>query len=468
MHKFIIAAYTSPAGRKENQDSYLISTKDIILIGKNEKEHHSSVSANLVTCVCDGVGGERCGKQASEFVTEYLGHAVVNENNLADKVEEIHTALTKDESLGLTTIVAACINERERTITMVSCGDSRIYLLRNESIRLLTRDDSTAPILMEIFRNLTENEAHSLALLTDCMGYEHFRLTTRYEPLIEGDMLILMSDGAYLLFDEWDEIEKKKHPDEIVDVVKERIGEADDNVTVVAVKFDAVILESYDSETRDNIKNIRFFLGNTDRGEKYIELNNEYPYHNLLIYGGIGSGSMQVLHNVISEILNVSSYVNMKILSHDVSFEQYRNRCGVEIANNPKMYFEQIFHILEERYEQFREMKLHSYYDLPAHIKLDRFMLVVSNFDEVMNNAQEEIRYMIRWIAKAGMKVGIFMVAECTTLNEPMEEPLQYFRKAVLMKNNGHWKEHNLAELSRGEALLHDAYCEHYEKVQFI
>lgn len=117
-------------------------------------------AAGVLLCVADGMGGHPAGEEASQLAVEHLSQYEKRAKaKLAEKPKNVFEALSdvlldvlteahgaimavgeaEPEKFGLgTTVVCALIAQGQMVV--VHCGDSRCYLLRNETLELLTVD----------------------------------------------------------------------------------------------------------------------------------------------------------------------------------------------------------------------------------------------------------------------------------------------------------------------------------------
>jgi PPM family protein phosphatase len=159
--------------------------------------------------VCDGVGGERAGAVASRMAADYMLEcfAVCRDRNagaaaLHRVIHHIHRKLRgagEAEAVyaGMsTTIVSAYFDGRRMWIAHV--GDSRAYLLRNDSLHRLTDDHS---VLSQRLRNgdLRTNPAEASrlhGLLTQALGSGDLVVPDVTTLLVSpGDRFLLATDG---------------------------------------------------------------------------------------------------------------------------------------------------------------------------------------------------------------------------------------------------------------------------------
>jgi serine/threonine protein phosphatase PrpC len=134
----------------------------------------------------------------------------------------------------------------EDVASLVSVGDSRAYLWRENEVKLLTRDDVW---LNETWvrRSFTEEQLQRIPLknvLSKAIGSkEDVEFPIQEVQLAEGDLILLCSDGLHGLVE----------PDQMANVLKEKEGDlagicdalvrlaneagGKDNITVVVIKF---------------------------------------------------------------------------------------------------------------------------------------------------------------------------------------------------------------------------------------
>ena len=186
-------------------------------------------SACGIYVVCDGMGGQAAGEVASqlalETVLEYFrsyssqgNYPLIGEkfddispeaNILASAVQAagirvFHEALEHPERQGMgSTIVALLVREGKASIAHV--GDSRVYLLRDGQIRLLTADHS---LVMEQVRRglMTVEEAERSSIqniITRALGSEDSAEPDVQDVQISpGDLFLLATDGLTKLVKE--------------------------------------------------------------------------------------------------------------------------------------------------------------------------------------------------------------------------------------------------------------------------
>ena len=172
--------------------------------------------------VCDGMGGRNAGEVASRLAVEtiqrHMRDACLNENlpmigvadrqfstqtnRLASAIRLANQAVrnaakqqAEQEGMG-TTVVSAALNGQVLSVAHV--GDSRMYLIRGETIQQLTADHSL--VAEQVRRGLlTEEEAERSPqknIITRALGVDDTVDVALDEvPLMRGDRVLLCSDG---------------------------------------------------------------------------------------------------------------------------------------------------------------------------------------------------------------------------------------------------------------------------------
>jgi PPM family protein phosphatase len=159
-----------------------------------------------VYAVADGMGGAQAGEVAAQIAAESFEtnlsadgnpeerlSRVANEANR--KIYELANADSSRSGMG-TTLTGALISDDE--VSIVHVGDSRAYLLRDGSLRQLTRDHSLVEELRRRGR-LTSEEAEEhpqRSIITRALGPDaHVDLDLHSHQARGGDVFLLCSDG---------------------------------------------------------------------------------------------------------------------------------------------------------------------------------------------------------------------------------------------------------------------------------
>lgn len=255
----------------------IASHTDIGMKRKVNQDYHitKKYSKKTSLCVvCDGMGGAKGGEQASKiaakafvnymdhFLEEYIGNkdkqvtspeikkALLYALDLAnDEVYRYSRSHMGMKGMG-TTIVATLIIDK--TIFALNVGDSRVYCLKGNKIKQITKDHSYVQYLIDIGQ-ITEEEAQNSAnknIITRAVGTERRVEGDVYkETVTEGTFILLCSDGLTNFLDNEalcdiisndynarniDEIGLSVRARRLVDTANDNGGS--DNITAVLVK----------------------------------------------------------------------------------------------------------------------------------------------------------------------------------------------------------------------------------------
>jgi PPM family protein phosphatase len=214
-------------------------------------------SKGMLFVVADGMGGHSGGEIASRLAVEvitrtYYEEAADVQTSLQKAILEANSAIFaeafKDRTLyGMGTTCTAFVL-KEGFAFAAHVGDSRLYLLRNHEIYLLTEDHSA---VMQMVRrgllNLEQARHHpdKNIILRALGSHATVNVTTWNQPLPArvGDQFLLCSDGLYDLVEDQEilEILSQNGPhmacDQLIALAKERGGH--DNITVAIISLEA-------------------------------------------------------------------------------------------------------------------------------------------------------------------------------------------------------------------------------------
>ena len=215
-------------------------------------------SLGIAAVIADGVGGTGRGEEATQLAVHSaltaLKHAPVDTTPadlLRTMVNEANRAVydqahkTPDQGKMATTFTAGIFRHDELFVAHV--GDSRIYLVRQGTVKRLTSDHSYVSLQVKLGL-LKEHEAmgspmrsvitRSLGNEMIC-GYDFMR-----EKLAKGDVIVQCTDGLYAHIgdDEVREIASRDTPEQVcanlVALAEKRMS--DDNISVQVIRIDEV------------------------------------------------------------------------------------------------------------------------------------------------------------------------------------------------------------------------------------
>ncbi len=232
--------------RENNEDSFLYWEPD------SDSDFRRK---GRLAIVADGMGGYEGGQEASRLAVETVRHIYDRDfnddpqNTLVTAFQNAHNSIQRygfehPQFHGMgTTCTALCIIDHQLWFAHV--GDSRLYLVRPDSITRLTRDHSYVGRLVEngIVRSEDAESHPQRHILTAALG-SGFEVTPQApaEPvaLSDGDTLILCTDGLWSVVNEKEiaQLARSHAPAEVcqrlVRCALERGGP--DNVTVVVLR----------------------------------------------------------------------------------------------------------------------------------------------------------------------------------------------------------------------------------------
>jgi protein phosphatase len=219
----------------------------------------AEVSANgkgLLVLVADGMGGHSAGEVASQMAVDVINRVYYESKSSPRGAleaafhaanEAIHEVSTRDEALiGMGTTCTALVLQNGSALA-AHVGDTRLYLIRNEQIYLMTEDHSA---VMEMVKrgliSLEEARHHpEKNVILRALGSHPEVAVTIWDtplPVKGGDRFLLCSDGLYDLVedDEIKQVAMASAPNaacqNLIALAKHRGGH--DNITVAIVSLD--------------------------------------------------------------------------------------------------------------------------------------------------------------------------------------------------------------------------------------
>ncbi len=213
----------------------------------------------IPTCfvIADGMGGHKCGevasKQAVDSVCDLLLKADWDCENISELLKNIITRVNDEiynfslldeatQGMGTTLIITVIKN---RMLYIGHVGDSRVYIIREDSIEKVTWDHS---FIEELVKNgsITKDEAvnhPNKNLITRAVGYELDLQVDTYElDLMENDIILLCTDGLTNMLTEKEILEiikNNEEPQKACDTLIQNANNkgGEDNITVIVGKI---------------------------------------------------------------------------------------------------------------------------------------------------------------------------------------------------------------------------------------
>jgi len=221
-------------------------------------------SKGLLILVADGMGGHSAGEVASRMAVEVITRTYYEDGGnpqsalkkaFREANRAIHKTAEKDESkTGMGTTCTALVLQNGTAIS-AHVGDSRLYLVREGSIYLMTEDHSAVMEMVKAGLITLEQARHhpDKNVILRAMGsHPEVEVTTWQEPfpVRTGDCFLLCSDGLYDLIED-EEIKRVVESQEprsacesLIALAKERGGH--DNISVGIVS----LVPAGESQTR--------------------------------------------------------------------------------------------------------------------------------------------------------------------------------------------------------------------------
>lgn len=215
-------------------------------------------SKGLLIVVADGMGGHSAGEVASRLAVDVITRSYYEaegdprsalENAFHEANHQIHEAAEKDASKnGMGTTCTALVLQNGTAIS-AHVGDSRLYLVREGSIYLMTEDHSAVMELVKAGLITLEQARHhpEKNVILRAMGsHAKVEVTTWQEPfpVRAGDRFLLCSDGLYDLVEDEEikQIVMLSTPpaacENLIALAKERGGHDNITVGIVGLKSD--------------------------------------------------------------------------------------------------------------------------------------------------------------------------------------------------------------------------------------
>lgn len=231
-----IGATLGPSSESSDKIRYEVRNLQGIGARSNQEDSFTAVNAldeekycslGLLFAVCDGMGGMKDGKAASETAVQSFRTSFAEMNragNISAQLKEsVYEASAKVERIldgdgGSTVVIGIILNEK---LHFASVGDSFLYLFRNGKLIRLNREHNICHemYLDNIRRESTETEscrkagdAAALAQFLGMPGISDIDCTVRPLNLCKDDVILACSDGVGGVLTEEEIIEALQWP----------------------------------------------------------------------------------------------------------------------------------------------------------------------------------------------------------------------------------------------------------------
>jgi protein phosphatase len=269
--------------RKNNEDNFVVCnlTTGEIGITPSIRTHQLGARGSLFM-VADGMGGEASGEVASQICAATVPKRLYDNLKTLGTVSETNFVLLVREAIefanqiifqkaqtnpayrgmGTTTTAAALFGPH---LFVAQVGDSRAYLIRNQQITQMTRDQTFLNYLKDIGAELpTDAEKDSRkSILTQAVGTsETVDVKVTYTKVRQGDAILLCSDGMYNMIPTPEILESVNSDAPLPEKCKSLIDKANahggtDNITVILSEFTGPGLPPADSAAAVEVKEFR-------------------------------------------------------------------------------------------------------------------------------------------------------------------------------------------------------------------
>jgi PPM family protein phosphatase len=249
--------------RDGNEDAFMIAdlTSGNLGLGPDMKTHKIGARGSLMV-VSDGMGGAAAGEIASEIAVKTVRQSLMELPPDLDVCEQLKTATEKANAsiwnyaeqnpqlkgMGAT-LTAVLIQQTTAYVAQV--GDSRAYLVRGDSIKQLTKDQSFVQSLIDAGA-ITADQADSFPqnIITQALGTTPvLEVGISSIELVQDDTLIVCSDGLSQKVKEADLVNLVQQTVDLTTLCRNLVALAnqrggEDNITVIAAKFAGEMLHS--------------------------------------------------------------------------------------------------------------------------------------------------------------------------------------------------------------------------------
>lgn len=182
--------------------------------------------------VCDGVGGNARGDEASmaacenfrAFFEKLLPGIEENRLILMLKSEMKHVnglILSNAGGCGMASTLTGLLVCGPRAY-LINAGDSRVYRLRYDNFKLMTRAHATV------------NNGHRM--ITNCLGMPDATLDITPTAIVPGDTFIICSDGLFDMVSDFDMAANAANAETLLSKALDAGGH--DNISIITLQFD--------------------------------------------------------------------------------------------------------------------------------------------------------------------------------------------------------------------------------------
>jgi PPM family protein phosphatase len=210
--------------------------------------------------LADGMGGHPEGEVASQLALQTLAAMFQRDckPTLPDPLRFLHESIVAGHHQLLryatqkalidtprTTIVACLL--QGNAAYWAHCGDSRLYMVRGDKLIARTRDHSYSELQQTMSQVVPMGDRFNRNVLFTCLGSPGKPVIDSAGPMVlrTGDRVLLCSDGLWSSVEDADIVARMGHypiHDSVPELVEQALrnaGEKSDNVTALAVEWEA-------------------------------------------------------------------------------------------------------------------------------------------------------------------------------------------------------------------------------------
>ena len=220
--------------REENEDS-LAPAED------------GSSDGPLVVAVAAGMGGHVGGEVASSLAIAASVTDSSLDTEIAERFEQgnravLNATIENPALAGMGTTLTLGVFETDGTLRIGHVGDSRLYLFRDDELRLITNDHTW--VMELVSRGQLTPEAAEMHprrhMLTRVLGMEHLTVDETTLDLQRGDRILVCSDGLTTMLDDARIAVHLRHEDSVTGAAWALVEAANaagglDNTSVVVI-----------------------------------------------------------------------------------------------------------------------------------------------------------------------------------------------------------------------------------------
>ncbi len=210
--------------------------------------------------LADGMGGHPEGEVASQLALQTLSAMFQREAKprLADPLRFLHEAIIAGHHQLLRYATERALMDTPRTTVVACllqgnaaywahCGDSRLYLVRGDKLVARTRDHSYSELQETLSQVVPMGDRLNRNVLFTCLGSPGKPVVDTAGPLLmhKGDRVLLCSDGLWgtlsdaVIAETLSRLPISEAVPTLVDRALREAGEHSDNVTALAVEWEA-------------------------------------------------------------------------------------------------------------------------------------------------------------------------------------------------------------------------------------